>query len=127
MESRWDHFTVEELTCRCGCGQMLMNDMFMDRLVMMRKCLKFPLPVPSGYRCPLHNESVSTTGANGPHTTGRAVDILIYGERAFKLVDIAFSFGFTGIGVKQAGDLSERIIHLDDLDIPNLRPWIWSY
>jgi len=126
MSTRWDHFTKEEMTCKCGCGQMLMNDFFMWRLGLTRKFVDFPLIVTSAYRCPAHNHSVSSTGLNGPHTTGRAVDINIYGERALKLVRTALDFGIKGVGIKQKGPLHERIIHLDDLDEP-FRPCIWSY
>ena len=34
-----------------------------------------PLQITSAYRCPSHNDSVSSTGMAGPHTTGLAVDI----------------------------------------------------
>ena len=34
-----------------------------------------PLSINSGYRCSTHNAAVSSTGPNGPHTTGNSVDI----------------------------------------------------
>ncbi|MEO5330361.1 MAG: D-Ala-D-Ala carboxypeptidase family metallohydrolase, partial [Magnetococcus sp. THC-1_WYH] len=54
----------------------------MDRLENLRREFNRPMPVSSGYRCPMHNARVSKTGFSGPHTTGQAVDIVISGEDA---------------------------------------------
>lgn len=122
--SRWTYFSVEELTCRCGCGQMKMEHDFMLNMVALRDMVMFPLPVTSGYRCPAHNHAVSGTGFTGPHTTGRAVDILINRQRAYDVLDVAFRMGFTGIGTKQHGSDSGRIIHLDMVPGPKR---FWTY
>jgi len=125
----WEHFTVDELRCKCGCGKADMDPHFMNKLHAIRKTLDFPLPVSSGFRCSDYNQRVSKTGANGPHTTGRAVDIAISGKEAFFLVQYAANFHMQGIGVKQSGPNEQRFIHLDDLlekdGFP--RPRIWSY
>ena len=97
----------------------------MIKLDNIREYLNFPLPVTSAYRCFKHNQVVSSTGVNGPHTTGRAVDIAIHGEKAFGLITAARQFGFTGIGMKQHGPHGSRYVHLDDLMIA--RPMIWTY
>jgi uncharacterized protein YcbK (DUF882 family) len=104
-----------------------MNHEFMDRLEALRNQIGKPMVLSSAYRCPVHNAAVSGTGDNGPHTTGRAVDVLIRGTEALRLVAKAIELGFTGIGVKQKG--GARFIHLDDLHpkIGGPRPWIWSY
>lgn len=123
----WKFFTFEEFTCKCGCGQNLMHPSFIDKLDLLREDLDFPLVVTSGYRCPKHNNKVSTTGLTGPHTTGRAVDLSVDRARAYKLLDVALALKFTGIGVQQKGAV--RFIHLDDL-LPGAnqpRPTIWSY
>lgn len=101
-----------------------MDHYFMIKLVAMRRELGTPFILTSAYRCPLHNSRLSSTGDNGPHTTGRAVDILCRGHDAFKIVASANRNGMTGIGVRQKG--KDRFIHVDDLTGP-LRPWIWSY
>lgn len=116
---------MEELACPCGCNNMLMDGIFMKRLVAMREALDFPFVVTSGYRCPEYNSSISSTGMGGPHTTGRAVDIAISGENADKLVGSSYEHGMTGRGINQKGD--KRFIHLDDLPSPRPRPRIWSY
>lgn len=103
-----------------------MHPDFMSKLVALRTYLDFPFPVSSAFRCPEHNQRVSSTGANGPHTTGRAIDIAVRGEQAYEIVSQAARFGFTGIGVAQKG--GGRFIHLDDLEYPDApRPWVWSY
>ncbi len=127
MKSKYQYFSDNELKCKgekCCGGTQVMNNEFMVKLVSMRKEIGFPLVLTSAYRCKIHNESVSSTGNSGPHTTGRAVDILVRGNRAHKLIECALRHGMTGIGVSQKGPL--RFIHIDDLGGP-LRPWVWSY
>jgi uncharacterized protein YcbK (DUF882 family) len=124
--SKWEHFTDAELKCKCGKCETKMNDKFMNKLEAMRAVAKFPFKLSSAYRCPMYNDIVSTSGRAGPHTTGRAVDILCSGEQAYWIVAHANYFGMTGIGIKQKGAHESRFIHLDDLD-KGTRPWVWSY
>lgn len=121
----WPHFSEAELKCRCGCGREEMDNKFMTRLVALRDLVGFPLPVTSGFRCRDHNAKVSSTGPNGPHTTGKAVDILINRVKAAELLKMALMMGFKGIGARQHGDDEQRIVHLDDTD----RPYqiFWTY
>lgn len=98
----------------------------MDRLEEIRVQLGIPLPLSSAYRCPDYNNEVSSTGFDGPHTTGKAIDVLISGEDAFHLMDLAFEHGMMGVGVSQKGDHDSRFIHLDTLT-GGTRPWVWSY
>lgn len=123
--SFWPDFTLEELTCRCGCGQALMDPAFMEKLEALRRQLGFPLPVTSGYRCPAHNLAVADSGADGPHTTGKAVDIGVSRVRATQLVAAALAAGFAGVGVKQHGPESGRMVHLDMTDRPE--QILWTY
>lgn len=120
----WPYFSRDELKCKCGCGRMEMQDSFMQKIVDMRREEGFPLVVTSAYRCPEHNDRVSSTGLSGPHTTGRAIDIAISRNEAYRLLDAAYRYRMAGIGISQKGD--NRFIHLDDLTtLP--RPTIWSY
>lgn len=121
------NFTEAEVACRCGCGMTLAQD-FLDKVQVLRDAVGFPTPVTSAARCPKHNAKVSSTGATGPHTTGRAIDLAVNRERAYVVLAAALASGlFTGIGVQQKG--SGRFVHLDDL--PNTagqpRPTVWSY
>lgn len=123
---RWPNFSQAEMTCK-STGECKMDPAFMDRLQALRKRFGGPLKITSGYRSPAYNRMISDTGEDGPHTTGRAVDIAIMGGEALELIGLAVEMGFTGIGVKQKGE--GRFLHLDDLPVaPNRpRPWIWSY
>ena len=124
------HFTVEEMKCK-GTGICTMDEVFMELLEEIRELYGKPLYPISGYRSPEHNDKVSSSGLNGPHTTGRAVDITIFGTEARILEQIAMNNGMTGIGAKQHGPHKGRFIHLDNLEsdpkVPRTRPWIWTY
>lgn len=100
---------------------------FVARLDALRDSYGLPMTVTSGYRCPVHNQRVSTTGAAGPHTTGKAVDIAVSGRNAYALLRLAYEYGFTGIGINQKG--ASRFVHLDTLTdaAGQPRPWVWSY
>ena len=124
MQSPWDHFTDEELRCRC-CGEMFMDGQFMEKLVALRNAQGFTFPVTSGFRCPKHNYEVSDTSFTGPHTTGKAVDIQIGGELASKLIRAALNHGFMGIGIRQSGPYHKRIVHLDMVRRPFQQ--VWTY
>jgi uncharacterized protein YcbK (DUF882 family) len=120
------YFNLNEFTCKCGCQKALMSEEFLQRLDALRGVFGKPMVVTSGYRCPKHNAKVSTTGSNGPHTTGNAVDIAASGTDAYNLAYLAIKFGFTGIGVRQNGPHEARFLHLDTLE-GNTRPWLWTY
>jgi len=120
----WQHFSENELKCRCGCGREKMDHEFMERLVKLRDKCDFPFVLTSAYRCANHPVEKAKTGTRvGAHRLGRAVDIkLLYGWPRHRLLRIATNMGFLGIGV--AGDF----IHLDDLDADwGPRPAVWAY
>ena len=127
----YPYFPARELVCKCGnCDGGQMNDLFMNKLVGMRFLADFPFPLSSAFRCPAHNDVVSSSGLDGPHTTGRTVDIRVYGPRALRVLELAAMAGMTGIGVQQNGPHSSRFIHLDDLldgETSGPRPWVWTY
>lgn len=121
------NFSNKELECRCGCGA-LPSLSFMMRVQKLRNEFGRQMLVSSAKRCPDHNDRVSSTGRDGPHTKD-AIDILIYGEWAYDLLALAIKHGFKGVGVQQKGPYAARFIHLDDLDNEpgQPRPRIWSY
>jgi uncharacterized protein YcbK (DUF882 family) len=124
---RWRFFTPAELACKAD-GSLRFDEGFLTLLESIRILFGRPMIVTSGYRSPAYNAKVSTTGENGPHTMGRAVDIAVSGQDAAELARIALSHGgITGLGVKQHG--TGRFLHLDNLTpaagFP--RPRIWSY
>ena len=123
----WANFTRSEFACK-HCGENKTADALIDKLQRLRTAYGRPLIVSSAYRCPAHNAAVSSTGAAGPHTTGRAVDLAVSHAAAFEVLRLAFLSGeFTGIGVQQKG--GGRFVHLDDLpEAPGQpRPTVWSY
>jgi zinc D-Ala-D-Ala carboxypeptidase len=125
----YPYFKAAELACKCdypNCHRHDMSDHFMFDLIAIREKLPFPLLISSGFRCPAHNNDVSTTEASGPHTMGLAVDIRIAGIDARVLVDAAVKHEFWGIGIKQHGARGRRFIHLDMMPRPGGRV-IWSY
>jgi len=128
LVTRSKFFSEKELECKCGCGDSGMEDVFMSKLDNLRQSMG-SMRLSSAYRCPKHNAATSKTGTTGPHTTRRAVDVLVTGRDALRLVSEALRLGFTGVGIKQHGPHGSRFIHLDDL--PNTpdqpRPHIWSY
>ena len=121
------HFKVAELECHCGCGQMGMEDDMLRVLEEIRTEMKRPLYLSSAYRCIDHNNSVSEV-KNGPHTLGKAVDILISGADCLRLLDSARKHGVSGVGLSQRGEHKRRFCHIDILspdDAP--RPAVWTY
>ena len=120
------YFKLSEFACK-HCGANKMDPDFLRKLDDLRHRCGFPLPVTSGYRCSVHNQKVSTTGPNGPHTTGQAVDLGVSRHRAYEVLGHALAVGFTGIGVQQKG--ASRFLHLDTLSEPGHapRPTVWSY
>ncbi len=121
------HFKLEEFACK-HCGQVQMDETFLEKLDELRERCGFPFVITSGYRCPEHNRVVSNTGLLGPHTTGRAADVKVRGRQAMLLIYEALDMGvFTGIGLNQKG--TGRYVHLDTLaNGPNSpRPTIWTY
>ena len=126
----WPHFSDAELTCQCGCNRQEMDHAFVDQLEELRVEFGKPMPVTSGFRCPMHNAQASKTGLSGPHTTGKAVDIQVSGADAHRLLTLALQQGFfTGIGISQKGAHRSRFLHLDTI-VPGPgrpRPTVWSY
>lgn len=131
----WPNFSLKEIAQRNqghsqGQTPVLIIPSFLDRLQELRHYMGMPLKITSWYRSPAYNASISSTGEDGPHTTGRAVDIALSGGNVNKLLYFAHKTGFTGIGVKQKGSYSGRFIHLDDLgndETAGPRPHTWSY
>lgn len=121
------HFSDKEVSCRCGCG-LLPEQSFMDKVEDLRVVWGGPLRVLRGASCAKHNAEVSSTGANGPHVLGHAIDLEIPGDACWVFLHLVFfTKQFTGIGIKQKGQ--SRAVHLDDLtNAPGQpRPRVWTY
>lgn len=119
------HFAENELACHC-CGRNGMDRYFLTLLERIRLAYGKPMRLSSAYRCPKHDAKF---GGHGRHSTGRAVDVLVFGADARELVLIALGFGITCIGIWQRGDHGKRFLHLDNLTAADgfPSPTIWSY
>lgn len=122
--ANYKYFKEEELACS-HCGRVNMNELFMEAIEDLRERMGFPFVISSAYRCKDHPVEASKE-TPGAHNRGVAIDILVSGERAYRLLSEALEMGFVGIGVNQRGDHSQRFIHLD-YDEEGYRPTIWSY
>ena len=118
----WENFKPEELSCS-HCGELKINSDLMDLLQEARGVLG-PLSLNSAYRCSTHNAAVSKTGANGPHTTGKAVDIAVRDSQHRKQLIEYFAPKVQGLGI------AKSFIHIDLLyeeDGFEMRPNSWVY
>lgn len=102
-----------------------MNPHFISLIDDIRHEAGFPFPVNSAFRHPTHPIEARKERL-GAHTTGKAIDIGVYGDQALEVVKLALQHGIKRIGVKQHGPHAERFVHLDLCDdFPT--PMIWTY
>jgi len=133
--SPWEYFSIEELSCKCGCGRWDMNADFMGLLVRLRKYRGVPMVLNSAFRCPDHDSKVGTSHqpGKGPHTTGHAVDVAINSTEArdfLKALDIVGGFTGVGLNIKEGTSPNSWFIHIDNLTTAEagiLRPNLWTY
>ena len=116
------YFTPDELKCQ-HCGAHGIDTAFVDLLDSIRAEAGFAFPITSGYRCADHPIE-ARKAVPGSHSTGKAVDIGVSGDRALKVIELALGAGIQRIGVNQKG--SGRFIHLD-VCTDKTTPAIWSY
>lgn len=113
-----EHFSVDELACRCGCGLMNVSPRLVELLERMRHEANRPLSPTSGSRCEKRNRE-EKGAKHSKHLTGEAVDIFTRnGAERHELLKIAFNLGFKGIGV------ANSFIHVD---IRGSSPTVWHY
>ncbi len=120
----YKYFKDSELACK-HTGKNGMDVAFMKVIEDIREECGFPFFVSSAYRHPTHPvESVKSKP--GAHASGKAIDILVSMEQAYKLIEVAYKHGIIRIGIAQKGPVGSRFIHLD-MDESRSRPRIWSY
>ena len=86
----WCNFTPDEFRCSC-CNRLEISSDILDLLQKARNALG-PLQITSAYRCPDHNDKVSSTGPSGPHTTGYAVDIHVSNSHYLSLFTKVYDY-----------------------------------
>ena len=121
-KEEWKNFVLDEFKCSC-CGEVKINSDMLDLIQEARNELG-PLSITSAYRCPSHNNSVSSTGEAGHHTTGKALDIAVKNSQHRKQLIDWFATKVTGLGI------AKSFIHIDNLtadDGFDMRPNAWKY
>ena len=132
MSKITEHFSWDELCCRCvNCDRTLgWTEQGLDRLEHFRVSYGKPIVPSSSYRCFRHalEEAKDEPGPHNIVDDGNiAIDTLIEGEDAYRMIKLATEIGVPGIGIKQHD--SGRMIHLDwAKPRPHApRPRIWTY
>jgi len=123
--SKYPNFSKAEFECS-HTGKCEMDKDFMDKLQELRSEACFPFIITSGYRDVTHPIEAAK-GHGGEHTLGKAVDIAVSRQRADKVLELSYKYGFTRRGVSQSGD--GRFLHLGTAtqDDGFLENTVWSY
>jgi len=122
----FEYFSREEFFCSC-CGKEQMTYRYIYCLNAFRDHCGFPLNINSGWRCPEYNQKVSSTGPNGPHTTGEASDQGASFNRAWEIFE-NLPGPFLGVGINQSGAAPGRFFHTDLCDyLRGGQRRMWSY
>lgn len=117
------HFTLGELTCKCGCNGYVHNPNFLFHLDLIRKRYGKAMVISSATRCSKHNKAVGGS-ATSDHLTMNAVDVAVSNDRdRFLLIKKAILVGFDRIGV------SKGFVHLGLSDNIKDKPEmvLWTY
>lgn len=114
------HFTNLEAACKCGCGQMILDQELLIRLEYARIQAATPFRILSWNRCERQNKLVKGSH-HSAHLYGHAVDIATPSkEKQFHVLFHLLLAGFKRIGI------GNQYIHAD-CD-PDKRPEkIWFY
>tara|TARA_R100001530_G_scaffold134247_1_gene108769 strand:- start:760 stop:1170 length:411 start_codon:yes stop_codon:yes gene_type:complete len=125
--ARWPNFSANEFQCS-HCNALNISPAALDFLQSYRDVLGKGVSINSGYRCPSHNSSVSSTGEDGPHTTGYAIDISTNSATQYQLLKFAFSYNPQPLGI----GVAKTFTHIDfcNADMNDkflVRPNVWRY
>jgi uncharacterized protein YcbK (DUF882 family) len=113
------HFTTAEFTCRCGCGQCIIDISLINLCEDFRIIVNKPMIVHSVNRCEKHNERVQGFSTS-KHLEGLAMDFHVAGMSIKELHEIASKHHapsdilFGGLGIYSWG------VHVD---VSNFRRW----
>lgn len=118
------HFTLEELSCRDGCGLKPSN-----RATIALQAVRYeygkPMTVTRGASCSAHNKKIggaesSKHIADNDDIEPTAFDVVVENSwDRFRLVSIAIKHGFNGIGI------GKKFVHMDMR--PEEEGRIWHY
>ena len=114
------HFKRSEFTCKCGCGETVINDELLYMLDRARSFAKIPFVISSGYRCENHPESKKNPTSS--HIKGLAVDIECKNSNTRAIMMDALVYAeFERFG------LHKSFIHVDIDVVDKVSPVIWLY
>jgi uncharacterized protein YcbK (DUF882 family) len=124
---RWPNFSFDEFKCSSH-GGVKISPVVLDFIQAYRNVLGKGVSINSGFRCPEHNNSVSSTGEDGPHTTGYAIDISTNTQTQYQLLRFAFSYNPQPLGI----GVAKTFTHIDfcNADMNDkflVRPNVWRY
>lgn len=106
-----DHFTIEEMECRCHrpeCDSLPMDDNFMEMMEQLYKGWGGKLVVTSGTRCSFWNKAQGGA-SDSQHLLGRACDLFMNSyDEILELAEIAEDLGFGGLGIGKF-----HLLHVD--------------
>jgi len=98
-------FNLKEFECPC-CKRVMLHSDLLKKLSDLRREIKEPLYINSGYRCELENKKVGGTRGSY-HLFGMAADVCTRNISIPELLYYAEKFKFGGIGVYRT------FLHLD--------------
>ena len=106
-------FLWTELMCKCGCGNIFIQDQAIDKLQKLRDIIQKPLIINSAARCPLHNAKVGGAPKSQHRATksrpSTAFDVSLSGLRKKDLIEAAKMAGFKGLGINY-----NSFVHVDN-------------
>ena len=104
-----EHFSVDEIKCKCGCGAAHINNELISTLEKIRVIIGRPIYVTSGVRCESHNRAVG--GAiKSRHMSGNAIDFYING---YNPCCIATLINLTCEGYRAIPYNNKKFVHIE--------------
>jgi len=100
MNKLSEHFTREELACKCGaCSQDTVDSELLKILEYVRSHFDQPVIINSANRCPAYNAQIGGS-PKSQHQYSRAADIVVKGHSPAEVQELLESFmkGWGGIG-----------------------------
>ena len=125
-ESDYPNFKPTEFMCRCGCGNILVDEDLLEILTFVRKQLGVPIIINSGYRCVKHNKAVGGH-PNSYHTQGKAADIHVAPPYWAKLINLVLENGIDRIGFYLSPYDTLKWIHIDVGPKPTPAVWFKTF
>ena len=106
-------FMWSELACKCGCGNIFIQDAAIEKLQKTRDIIRVPLIINSAARCPIHNAKVGGAPKSQHRATksrpSTAFDISLRGVNKEELIEAAKFAGFKGFGINY-----NSFLHVDN-------------